>query len=159
MKLAFPLSVTEIEFGLEVSSGTSFYSAHYKLDLFRYISSPDAGYYAFCDLDMVCTQAMPTALKTLSERNIPVGYDISDLVIPAYGLEVIISDLTKISGLPSEGRWFGGEFIAGDAVFFKEFSDHAAMLLEAYFENLKTLHHVGDEVVSSAAFELMRNSG
>jgi len=155
----FELVIKELNFKMKVPSGTRFYSAHYKLEVFEYIGHLSAGYYAFCDLDMVCLRPLPNSFENLIKRNIPVCYDISDLVLPAYGAEVIANDLSKLTNLESEGRWTGGEFLAGSPGFFKLLVETCYSVLPAYYDNIKTLHHVGDEAITSAALEIIRGSG
>src|SRR6516165_1391534 len=47
------LQIEEIPFSTTVPVGTPFYSAHYKLDAFRYFSGLTESYVALCDVDMV----------------------------------------------------------------------------------------------------------
>ena len=114
------LDVKEIPFNLDMPSGTSFYSAHYKIDAFRYFSTLDDGYYSLCDLDVACINNPPLSLNNLVRSRIPICYDITDQVAPAFGHDIIIRDLTQIARLESEGRWIGGEFIAGPPSFLKK---------------------------------------
>ena len=53
------INIVEIEMQISVPSGTKFYSAHYKLEVFRHISKWEGNYAIFCDLDMVCLGPLP----------------------------------------------------------------------------------------------------
>jgi hypothetical protein len=153
------LDILEIPFMTSVPSGIKFYSAHFKFDALRYLASLSNCYSVFCDLDVVCINKFPQCLQHLVEAGIPISYDISDQVIPAYGHDVIIRDLTTIGKIKSEGRWSGGEFLAGTAAFFHSLVMEIDRLYGNYITNVETLHHVGDEAVTSAAIESLRRSG
>lgn len=151
--------IIEIPFSTEVPAGTRFYSAHFKLDAFKYLATLTDGYYALCDLDMLCINPPPSCLQNLIKNMIPMCYDISDQVIPAYGHEIIISDLSKIANIDSEERWSGGEFIAGPPQFFSDLVKEIDKIYDNYISNVSLLHHVGDEAYTSAALEKLRRKG
>ncbi len=153
------LQISEIPFITKVPTGTKFYSAHFKLDVFRYFASLNKGYLALCDLDIVCINDYPVCLQNIIEAEIPLYYDISDQVIAAYGHDLIIRDLNKIHGLKSEGRWSGGEFISGTPEFFKILTREIDGIYSNYIDNLASLHHVGDEAITSSALEILRRNG
>jgi hypothetical protein len=153
------LDVKEIPFTLEMPSGASFYSAHYKIDVFRYFSTLDDGYYSLCDLDVACINNPPLTLNNLVRSRIPICYDITDQVAPAFGHDIIIRDLTQIARLESEGRWIGGEFIAGPPSFFKKLIKEIDDLFPYYVNNLSSFAQVGDEAPTSAALERLRREG
>lgn len=153
------LKVKEIPFRTKVPHGIKFYSAHFKLDAFRYLSSLNDDYVGLCDLDMVCINNFPRCFSNNVKQKIPMFYDISDQVIPAYGHEAIIRDLESIHCLESEGRWSGGEFISGSPEFFLTLTKEVDSIYNNYISNLDNLHHVGDEPATSAALEIIRKKG
>lgn len=153
------LQVKEIPFTTEVPYKIKFYSAHFKLDVLRYLSSLNDDYVGLCDLDMICVNDLPHNFINNIRQKIPMCYDISDQVIPAYGCEVIIRSLKSIHGLESEGRWSGGEFISGSPDFFLTLTKEIDSLFSNYISNIDKLHHVGDEAITSAALEVIRLKG
>jgi hypothetical protein len=153
------LPIEEIPFCTDVPRGIKFFSAHFKLDAFRYFSQLPEGYVGLCDLDMVCLNDFPRCLHNIIKQKIPLCYDISDQVIPAYGHEVIIRDLQSIHHVESEGRWYGGEFISGPPDFFLTLTKEIDLIYENYIKNLENLHTMGDEPTTSAALELIRKRG
>ena len=153
------LDINEIEFTTKVPSGVKFFSAHFKFDALRYLSTLADSYSVLCDLDVVCINKFPQCFKNLVHAGIPISYDISDQVIPAYGHEVIIRDLSVVGQIESEGRWSGGEFLAGTSSFFRALTQEIDRLFVNYVTNISTLHHVGDEAVTSAALENLRRRG
>lgn len=155
----FSLEIIEIPFITKVPSGVRFYSAHYKIDAFRYVASLKDSYYAICDLDMVCIDGLPICLQNIIKERIPLCYDISDQVIPAYGHDLIIRDLSIIGGLASEGRWSGGEFISGPPEFFIKLVSEIDAVYDKYVTAIPSLHHIGDESITSSALERMKRQG
>ncbi|MFC1827785.1 hypothetical protein ACFLZQ_07655, partial [Thermodesulfobacteriota bacterium] len=153
------LDVKEIPFALEMPSGADFYSAHYKIDAFRYFSTLDDGYYSLCDLDVACINNPPSTLNNLVRSRIPICYDVTDQVAPAFGQDTIIQELTQIARLESEGRWIGGEFIAGPPSFFKKLIKEIDDLFPYYVSNLSSFDLIGDEALTSAALERLRREG
>jgi hypothetical protein len=153
------LEIKEISFNTVVPDGVRFYSAHHKIDVFRYFSSIASEYSVLCDLDVVCLNSIPEAFLNIVQSEIPLCYDISDQVIPAYGHKKIIRDLEFVKGSTSEGRWCGGEFIGGTNEFFGKLYTTILELLPAYIENINDSHHVGDEAIVSPAIELLKERG
>lgn len=158
------LNIVEINFPTKVPSGVQFYSAHFKVDVFRYISTLNLKYAIFCDLDMVCLKPVPEVFETLISEGIPLVYEVTDQVIPADGHSFIIKNLEIINEIKSEGRWVGGEFMAGPSSFFKiltEEIDHV-INVKGYFDLLisgKVTSGGGDEVYTNAAVEKMKRTG
>ncbi len=153
------LPTIEIPFTTEVPSGVSFYSAHFKFDVFRYLGGLTEDYVGLCDLDMVCINPYPHQLQNIVAAGIPLCCDISAQVIPVHGRDVIVRDLKLLHGLDSEGRWSGGEFISGPPSFFGLLSQEIEALYPAYLGNIHAIHHIGDEMVTSAAIEVLRRKG
>lgn len=153
------LKIEQISFPTKVPSGINFYSAHFKVDVFRYISKQNDDYLIFCDLDMVCLKPLPAVFKTIISEKIPLVYEITDQIIPANGHEAMIEELQIINNAPSEGRWIGGEFVSGTPEFFKKFVEKIDEILPIYFKNLqnRSISSLGnDEVYSTAAIEKLR---
>lgn len=154
------VEVVEIPFRVELPSGTPFYSAHYKIDVFAYLASLDDDVYKlFCDLDVVCINPLPQSFVNLISRMIPVCYDVTDQVLPAHGAEDLIRDLSLVGGIQSEGRWYGGEFVGGSAAFFRSLHQEIQKMMPNYIANLSDSHHVSDEAVVSPALERLRTEG
>ncbi|HIP11460.1 MAG TPA: hypothetical protein EYG73_01950 [Arcobacter sp.] len=160
LKLSESLMVEEISFQTQVPKGIRFYSAHFKLDVYRYFSQKDDDdYMGLCDLDMVCVNNIPQAFINNVKDKIPFFYDISEDVITTHGSEIIIRDLELLTGHRSEGRWSGGEFISGTAEFFAQLIYEIDELFPNYLNNLNIFHHIGDEALTSAGLENLRKSG
>ena len=153
------LVVEEIPFAVEIPSGITFYSAHFKFDVYSYLARLPHGYVGYCDLDVLCLREVPPALAQLIESGTPVCYDITDQVAPAHGAARVSADLALLTGGRSTGRWTGGEFIAGPPSFFARLVRTAKEVWPVYREVYPSLHHVSDEAVVSPAIEIMRSEG
>ncbi len=154
------LNVLGLDFHLEFPSGITFYSSHYKLDVFQYLASLEPGsYVGLVDLDMIALGEVPASLTDLIRNKTPLVYDISAQVTPAFGREVILRDMQKLLSTPSEGRWCGGELILGTPEFFAKLHAKTMDIYATYTRIYADLHHQGDEIVTSAALELLRREG
>jgi hypothetical protein len=157
---ALGLAVQKIEFPLEIPSGIPFYSAHHKLDLFRHLGSlPDGEYVGVVDLDMIALGEPPPALARAIDRGTPLAYDITHQVTPAYGRATIVRSLETLAGVPCEGRWLGGELLAGRPSFFRALREEIDRFYDVYVREWPRLHHQGDEILTSAAAERLRRNG
>lgn len=157
--VGFDLDVVEIPFELQIPDRTFYFSSHFKIDAFRHIANSRCRYAFFLDLDIVCTRTIPQVLLELAEREACICYDVTDLVVPNYGVSVVRRDLAAVKGSPSEGRWYGGEWLAGSPSFFERLHQVAVKLLPAYIANLPATHHHGDEAIVSPALEILRDNG
>ena len=108
---------------------------------------------------MISLSEIPQSLTNIINSKTPLYYDISDQVIQAYGHEVIIKDLQKLQPIPCEGRWSGGELIMGTPEFFSSLCEKIDDIYEIYTEIYEDLQHNGDEIITSAALELLRKEG
>jgi hypothetical protein len=154
------LKVESIECTYKIPSGIKFYSAHYKLDVFRFLASLEKErYVGLVDLDMIAISEVPKCLRDIVKNNIPVCYDISDQVIPAYGRVRIIEDVQKLDPTVAEGKWYGGEIIMGPPHFFKKLNDEINHIYGNYINSWGGLHHQGDEALTSVAIQRLQIKG
>lgn len=155
------LNLKQLDFEMNVPKGLRFYSAHYKIEVFKYLSNLNNEYSIFCDLDMIAIQdKLPKPLLNCINSGIPLCYDITDNDYSYYGHEKIINTIDLVLGSSgSSGHWYGGEFLAGPPTFFKEISKVTDKLTENYINNIDNLHHLGDEAITTAAIELLKKNG
>jgi hypothetical protein len=149
------VKVRDYAFKLDVPNGIPFRSAHFKLELLEAFGSGAFGdLVGLIDLDVVVMRPVQLPEGALW------AYDISDQVIPAYGRARIAADLARLLDRSTvEPRWFGGEFIIGSADYFAQLSVHISLLWPRYLSELRSFHHIGDEMVVSAALLLLAESG
>lgn len=150
----------ELNFDTKIPENAKFYSAHYKLDVLRYFSQlPIDNYIGLIDIDIVCTGENFENLKSLFERKYNLVYDITEQRSSAYGISNLKKDLGLILGRKSEGHWYGGEFIFGTPIFFKKLIVQIDEIYVNYVKNIDYLSHHGDEVIVSAAIEILKQQG
>jgi len=152
------LDIQQLSFELDVPSDIRFYSAHFKLDIFKFFATlPPDDYVCLVDLDVVAIREFSHSFMELIDKKIPLYYDITDQVLPAYGHQKIREDMKKLSLDIVDARWCGGEFIAGSPGFFKDITTEINTLYSHYLTHYDKLHHQGDEMITSVALELLRN--
>lgn len=158
-KDGYPIQIIPLQFSFEVPTGIKFYSAHFKLEVFTYLSALHEEYIALVDSDILCINPMPETFENCVSQKLPLYYDITDQVTPAYGASAIIKDKERISEKPSIGLWAGGEFIAGPPSFFGKLSAEINSIKSKYLQHYKTFHHQGDEMLTSVAIENIKTNG
>lgn len=152
----YKISITELNFSINVPSGLNFYSAHFKIEVYAYLSTLTDEYVGLVDNDMLCVNDIPECLKNIISYKIPMYYDITDQLTPAIGQTRIITDKEKIGKTKSVGLWAGGEFITGTPEFFGKFYAELSKIETEYFKVADTLHHQGDEMLTSVAIENLK---
>jgi hypothetical protein len=152
--------VKEISFEGHIPLNIGFSSTHRKWDVFRYLGSLEENIYpVLLDLDVILGRNLSDSFRFCAERGIPLVYDITDQVVPAYGSDRILADLQAISPLFGSVRWYGGEYLSGRPVFFRELYQRVQIFKTSYLERASLLHHNGDEFVSTMAIEMLKNEG
>ncbi len=159
--LGADITIREIPFRAQVPKEIPFYSAHHKVDVYRWFATTSGGDYpVLVDLDVVALRPPSASFSICASSGIPLVYDISDQVFPAYGEDTIVSDLETLTGhgVPVY-RWYGGEFIGGPPDFFARLVGEIDRLWGAYCRNFASFHHQGDEMLTSAALCRMIAAG
>ena len=146
-------SVQEVCFPSDVPATIPFFAAHHKLFLFS-VFAQEARYNCLLDTDVVANHAKRSLIQLLEENPQVDGwvYDISDQVFPAYGTTKVQDDLRRELGVQHPfPRWYGGEFIIGNARLFSYLHEECLRQLGKYMEASARLHHTSDESIVSAA--------
>jgi len=147
------LNVEEVNFKQNIPENIRFFSAHHKIEVFKYLSLSGDDYSILLDSDVVCINNIPENMEKIIQEKIPVYYDITDQVYPAYGRIKVMDDKSLVMGIKSLGNWAGGEFIGGDKKFFAEIYKKCMEYWESYICHIAKLHHQGDEMLTSCAIE------
>ena len=133
-----------------------FRAAHRKLELFRAFSEGRFGpAAALVDIDAVLLRPWPFALQP----GVLQTYDITADVAPADTTRMVHDLRATLGREPAAPRWWGGEFIAGDAQAFAPLAAAVERLWPRYLETVHVLRHVGDETVTSAALAELVEAG
>ncbi|WP_146160705.1 hypothetical protein [Deinococcus arcticus] len=149
------LEIKNIPFEISVPQGIRFYSAHFKIDVFRYFSTLSLPYVALLDLDMVAMNGFDHALARVVDRGTPLAYDITNQVGgPAY-----MKDVQRLEPTLRLTPWFGGEFLAGPPSFFHQLINVLDGHLPAYIRQINAFRHQGDETLTTAALGVLIRQG
>jgi hypothetical protein len=140
--------------------GSTFRLALHKLDALVHLSTQDdATGCVLLDLDMFATADLNAPFEAALERAELALYEITAQDVPAYGARVVSGDLTATAGRPVPMRWFGGEVLAARPPALRRLLPFLEECYTRYLEIWPTLHHNGDEVIVSAAIQLLSMDG
>ena len=153
--LGCSINVIELTFSLQVPRDINFYSAHYKIDVFKWLGNRPGDEVLFLlDNDMVCTGPMPQVLKNIMEADYTVKkFPMLIYNMPRYFGDRMVTDKQKVDSSQIHGLWAGGEFIAGTATAFAELYKEVVNIQDGYWNNYHSLFHQGDEMLTSVALE------
>lgn len=152
----FSINIEQIEFKTVVNIESHFSSCHYRIDLFNYFSKKKH-YSALLDLDVVALGQFSDQVKELIDnQNAVIVNDISDNVIPAYGIKKIKKNLEIVLKNKSECKWYGGDLFLGPPEFFKELFENVKFTHENFKINFNNLKDQTDELFMSAAIEMVK---
>lgn len=149
------VDVMEIPFPKTLPAGARFHSATNKIFVFDHFARR-AGYQFLIDLDVICQRAFSDVVLRLVRADVPLVYDISDQVLPAFGYARIADDIRKFCDDVEEFSWYGGEFIGGSGEFYSQLFAVLQPMIGPYTRCWETLHHQGDEILVSSALNLLR---
>jgi len=153
--------VEEVSFPTDLPTDICFYAAHHKLYLYS-VFSGEPFVNCLLDLDMIANPANLGLAQCVGSGSLLDGwvYDISDHVFPAYGTERAQGDLVSLGVTKPSPRWYGGEFLAGNARFFSFLSSRCNDLLPRYLGLRNHLHQLGgEETVVSAVLNRCDEGG
>ena len=152
-----------IDSDMNIPEGTSFYTAHYKIEALKKGASlleKEEDRFVLLDSDVIAVRPLDKEQTDLLKDNDLVIYDISDQVFPAYGKDKIKKDLEFILENSLENpKWFGGEFIAGSQTALLKLVTDVKAVLPRYFAGIKDFHHQGDEMFISAVLNRYLQKG
>lgn len=157
-ELGQPEIALGLNFSRDVPKGIPFYAAHFKLDAIRQLGTGQFGdYVGLIDNDVIMLNAPAIDLDAWEEHRLFL-YDITETVLEEYGDELVGSDLERVAGTKLDLlRWYGGEFVAGSRSAFRILSERVEAIWPAYREIASDLHHIGDEIIVSAAIATLKD--
>lgn len=132
-----------------------FYSAHFKIDAFRYLGSrPDDEYSVLLDNDMVQLRPFPKVFNEIVEKGIPTCYylTIKDKID-----EAVDSCREADKDLPIM-QWTGGEYWGGVNRWYKTLYKSCKIEIPKYLAYLHMgQYHIGDEMITTMALAKIKN--
>lgn len=155
-EIGYKFTSIEIEFSLNVPKGIPFYSAHFKIDCFKYFSTlPDDQYSILVDNDIIALNPIPEYVYNIANKKIPMLYHlrINDTT-------QMMNDCHKIDPSLNVIQWTGGEYWGGDNHFFSKLYDTCKDISILYFKSIiNGFYHIGDETLTSIAVRKMHDNG
>ncbi|NMM00592.1 hypothetical protein HHL24_21965 [Paraburkholderia sp. RP-4-7] len=147
---------------IELPKNTSFYAAHFKLDLMDQMadSLPADTMLLLLDADMVALLPLaPDLIERCAEAGLG-AFDISDQVFPPYGSERVVADLEIVADRRLRNpRWYGGEFLLATPAALRRLVPCARASYARYIAEIERLRHHGDEAFISAALNVLADEG
>lgn len=151
-KLSFNIKIKEINFRTYVPPNTHFYACHYRVDIFRYLSSLKNSYSILIDLDVLVFKR-PNFLEKIKNLNIAYVNDITNNVLPAYGKKNILKKLKILNPETKYIKWYGGDFFCGNSNFYKLLFKKTQLYQKKFVKNILYLKNQTDELFMSLAIE------
>ncbi|WP_442761789.1 hypothetical protein [Malikia spinosa] len=159
ISLGGEVEVLNGNFNRDVPNDASFHSAHYKLDILKDFGN---GLYGsnvgLIDLDVVLTKPIDLVNFFDNDKTLCI-YDISNEERSSYGDTIISKSLSSIGVNTKIPRWYGGEFIFGSAKSFSKLTSEIDLVWPLYEQKYRSLHHMGDEMVVTAALTKLKDNG
>jgi hypothetical protein len=156
-----PPTLIQISSSTNVPQGISFYEAHHKLDALAAgldLLKTNEDRFFLLDCDIVALRRFDDEQLAMIQHADLVVYDISDQVFSTYGAKRIKADIETVAGQAfADPRWFGGELIGGSRKGLGQLIEKAKGVLPHYFANVRSLHHVGDEMYFTASLNILLN--
>jgi hypothetical protein len=151
------LDYKELTFEMDMPEGGAWYSAHFKLECFKYFASLSENEYSILlDSDEICINKMPEPLTYFVETGIPLlsGYYsfFGQNQINNYNDKKIL--LEESFNFEKCGYWWGGfGFYGGLPSFFNDFFAVCQTLLASYKIVYNKIKHHSDDLIVSCAWE------
>jgi len=155
--LDYNLEIISIKFETHVPKNTHFYSCHFRVDVFRYLSQQKNIYSVLLDLDILVLNN-PKKIENFKRKKISLVNDISQNVIPAYGEKKILQKLNIINPKIKKVLWIGGDFFAGNSNFFKLMYKKTVFYQKKFVKNIRYLSNQTDELFMSASINDIKES-
>lgn len=143
------LNLKNLNFNTYVPKNTHFYSCHFRVDVFKYLSKLKKTFSILVDLDILVLGEL-SVFKKLESSDAYVN-DITDNVIPAYGKKKILNNLRILNKNIKTFKWYGGDFFAGNYKFFSILYRKTFFYQKKFVENSLIFKNQTDELFISAA--------
>ncbi len=151
-KTNYKISLKQIEFNTKVPKNTHFYSCHFRVDVFKYLSSLKNLYSILIDLDVLILKD-PSLILSYKMKKINLVNNITGNVIPAYGKSKILKNQMILNNNTKDIKWYGGDFFSGDSLFFKIMYQKSKYYQKKLIKNIKIFYDQTDELFISCAIE------
>ena len=151
-KTNYKILIKQIKFNTKVPKNTHFYSCHFRVDVFRYLSKLKNLYSVLIDLDVLILND-PSLILSYKNKGINLVNNITNNVIPAYGKTKILKNQKLLNSNIKKVKWYGGDFFSGNSNFFKTMHEETIFYQKKFIKNIKYFRDQTDELFISCAIE------
>jgi hypothetical protein len=146
------IDVVEIKFNNLLKYPIKYNSAHYKIDVLKYLSEKQT-MSCLIDLDVVAINKIPNFFIRCKKNKINMLYDLHPK--KKYHNRILNSlHICNKSNNNVGKHWYGGEFIFATPKFFLQiYNEIIDKIYVNYIKNYDGLYHVGDEMLLNAAIQ------
>jgi len=147
--------IYEIKFNKLLNKKTKFYSAHFKIDVLKLLSKKK-NKSCLIDLDILITKKFTKKfLYLLKNYNLLYSLDYN-----LYNKKINLTYKLLANLNFKTPKWYGGEFILGNKLFFKKLYKEIDILYPKYIKNINHFFHIGDETLLNCAIQklLLKNN-
>ena len=153
--LSKDIEITKINFLKLIPKNTEFYSSHFKLDLYSFLSKKNI-YSGILDLDMLLINNFNEKFIKLIKKKRNLVFNLNNKKNKTHNKHIKSSlKICNKSNLNSFD-WYGGEFLIGNNIFFKNIYKYSRKCISNYLNNLDKLHHHGDEMLLNSALQIIK---
>lgn len=156
-RLDAKINILKIKFKTHVPKNTHFFSCHFRVDIFNYLSKLKDTFSILIDLDTLILKKSK-GIESIKNTNKGFVNEITSNVIPAYGYDEILNKLKLLDKKINKVEWYGGDFFAGDSKFFGEFYKQTKKFQKLFVKNKKLLTNQTDELFISCAIINLKKS-
>lgn len=149
------IEIKKIDFLKLVPKSIEFYSSHFKLDLYLFLSKKNI-YSGILDLDMLLINKFNKKFLKLIKEKKNLVLNLNNKKNKTHNTHIKSSlEICNKSNLNSFD-WYGGEFLIGNNIFFKNIYNYSRRCISNYLNNLDKLHHHGDEMLLNSALQIIK---
>ena len=144
------INIKQLKFKTFVPKKTHFFSCHFRIDIFNFLSKLKNNFSILIDLDVLVFKKS-LKLQKISKNKIGYVHNISSNVIPAYGYEKILYKLNQLDKKIKKVEWYGGDFFAGNSTFFRIMYLQSKKFQKVFLKFNEFLKNETDELFLSCA--------
>ena len=149
------IEIKKINFLKLIPKNIKFYSSHFKLDLYSFLSKKN-NYSGILDLDMLLINKFNAKFLKFIRQKKNLVLNLNNKKNKTHNKLIKSSlDICNKSNLNS-ADWYGGEFLIGNDIFFKNIYKYARSCISNYLKNRNKLHHLGDEMLLNSALQIIK---
>lgn len=142
----------------KIDNSISFYLSMHKMEVSGLINNKNE-YAIILDNDCVMLNDLPENYLNAINSGFGSVYEITNQVIPAFGLDNIMSDVTILNKNSNLGIWFGGEIFGGLSKHFQLLYESFLIYINKLNLSSPAMNHCSDENLYTNFIQEQMRSG